>query len=256
LLASECVAAYPPGMRMGSLDFRPALWPTVVTIVLFALLLGLGFWQLDRADQKKTLLDQYRGKQESSVLRLAPGLKSTAGLNYRRATVAGHYDSRHQLLLDNRTHAGRVGYEVLTPLVMEDSRVAILVNRGWIPLVQSRDILPDVTVPEHRRKLVGRIKVPPGKVFMLGREVPRRDWPWRIQQIHLDKLSAELGRPLLPVILRLDAGEPDGYVRDWKPTPGFGPERNIAYAVQWFGLAITLLIIYLVVNTRKVNNDT
>lgn len=242
-------------MRIGSLDFRPALWPTVVTVVLFAFLIGLGFWQLDRADQKKALISQYGGEQARTVLRLDAGLKSTTGLNYRSATVTGHYDTRHQLLLDNRTHAGRVGYQVLTPLVMGDSGVAVLVNRGWVPLRQSREILPDIAVPEHRRKISGRIKIPPNKVFMLGKETPRRGWPWRIQQIHLDALSAELGRPLLPVILLLDAGEPDGYVRDWKPTVGFGPERNIGYAVQWFGLAITLLTIYLVVNTRKVNDD-
>ena len=242
-------------MRIGSLDFRPALWPTVVTVVLFALLLGLGFWQLDRADQKKALISQYGGEQARTVLRLDADLKSTTGLNYRSATVTGHYDTRHQLLLDNRTHAGRVGYQVLTPLLMGDSGVAVLVNRGWIPLVQSRDILPDIPVPEHQRKITGRIKIPSKKVFMLGKDDPRKGWPWRIQQIHFDTLSAELGRPLLPVILLLDAGEPDGYVRDWKPMVGFGPERNIGYAVQWFGLAITLLIIYLVVNTRKVNDD-
>lgn len=243
-------------MRVGSLEFRPALWPTVVTVVLFAFLTGLGFWQLDRAEQKKALITQYGNEQARTVLRLEADLKSTAGLNYHSAIVTGHYDTRHQFLLDNRTHAGRAGYQVLTPLIIRNSRVAVLVNRGWIPLGQSRGILPKVTVPEHRRGISGRIKIPPEKVFMLGDEDPRQGWPWRIQQIRIDALSAELGRPLLPVILLLDAGEPDGYVREWKPVAGFGPERNIGYAVQWFGLAMTLLTIYLVVNTRKVNNDS
>jgi len=54
----------------------------------------------------------------------------------------------------------------------------------------------------------------------------------------------------LPVILLLDSEQQDGYVRDWNTLP-FGPERNVGYAVQWFGLAVALLIIYLVVNTRK-----
>jgi surfeit locus 1 family protein len=239
-------------MRIGRLEFSPGRWPTLVTLVMFGFLLALGFWQLDRAEQKMALLTQYDEEQDQTVLRLEADLESAAGLNYRSATVTGHYDNHRQFLLDNRTHAGRAGYQVLTPFVIRDSGVAVLVNRGWIPLGQSRDRLPDITVSDHRQQLSGLIKIPPQKVFMLGEEEPRQGWPWRIQQIRIEDLSAELGRPLLPVILLLGPGEPEGYVRQWKPVAGFGPERNIGYAVQWFGLAITLLIIYLVVNIRRV----
>jgi len=239
-------------MRIGHLEFSPGRWPTLATLVMFGVLLALGFWQLDRAEQKKALLSQYGGKAEQTVFRLEADLGSTRGLNYRSATVTGHYDNRHQMLLDNRTQAGRVGYEVLTPFLIRESGVAVLVNRGWVPLGQTRDRLPDVDVSGQPRQIAGRIRIPPEKVFMLGEEGPRQGWPWRIQQIRIKALSGELGRPLLPVVLLLDADEPDGFVRRWKPLAGFGPERNIGYAVQWFGLAITLLVIYLVVNTRRV----
>jgi len=238
-------------MRIGSLEFSPGRWPTVVTLVLLGGLVSLGFWQLDRAEQKKNLLAQYGGSQERTILQLEADLKSAAGLNYQSAVVAGHYDNGHQLLLDNRTHAGQAGYQVLTPFVIRDSQVAVLVNRGWIRMGDRRDQLPDVVVPEDRRRISGRLKVPPEKVFMLGKEDPRQGWPWRIQRIRIEALSAELGRPLLPVVLLLDAEQPDGYVRQWQPLVGFGPERNIGYAIQWFGLAATLLIIYLTVNTRR-----
>lgn len=238
-------------MQIGRLEFNPGRWPTLVTLVLSGALVSLGFWQLDRADQKMALLEQY-GEEDQTVLRLEADLKLATGLNYRSATVTGHYDHEHQFVLDNRTSAGRAGYEILTPFVIRDSRVAVLVNRGWVPLGQSRDRLPDVTVPEDQRSVSGRLKIPPEKVFMLGEEEPREGWPWRIQQIRIAALSEELGRPLLPVVFLLDAEQPDGYVRQWQPVMGFGPERNVGYAVQWFGLAITLLIIYLIVNTRRV----
>ncbi len=221
-----------------------------MTLVLFVFLVSLGFWQLDRAQQKKILLDQY-AEPDQTVLQLEADLRSTAGLAFRSAAVVGHYDNSHQLLLDNRTHAGRVGYQVLTPFVIRDSGTAVLVNRGWIPLGQSRDQLPDIAVTESQRRISGRIKIPPEKVFMLGEEEPRKDWPWRIQHVQLELLSAELRQPLLPVILLLDPDQPEGYVRRWQPVAGFGPERNIGYAVQWFGLAATLLMIYLIVNTRR-----
>jgi len=51
-------------------------------------------------------------------------------------------------------------------------------------------------------------------------------------------------------LILLDAGEPDGYVRNWAP-PGFPPMRHIGYAVQWFGLALALGVIYLVTNFRR-----
>ena len=238
-------------MRIGSIEFSPGSWPTAVTLVLLGILVSLGFWQLDRAEQKKVLLAQYGSEQKQTILQLEAGLKSAVGLEYKDAVVVGHYDSDHQFLLDNRTHAGQAGYQVLTPFLIRDSGVAVLVNRGWMPLGQSRDRLPDVTVHEDRQRISGRLKIPLQKVFMLGEEGPRQRWPWRIQKIQLESQSAELGRPLLPVVLLLDAGQPDGYVRQWRPLVGFGPERNVGYAVQWFGLAAALLIIYLAVNTRR-----
>jgi surfeit locus 1 family protein len=85
---------------------------------------------------------------------------------------------------------------------------------------------------------------------MLGDEEPRQGWPYRIQRIQLERLAQELGYPLLPVVLLLDGEQSDGFVRDWHPL-AFGPERNVGYAFQWFGLALALLVIYIVVNTRK-----
>jgi len=239
-------------MRIGTLEFNPGLWPTLVTLVLLGVLVSLGFWQLDRAEQKRALLAQYSGGRDHVVMQLEAGLKSAAGLNYRSAVVTGHYDAAHQFLLDNRTHAGRAGYQVLTPFMIRASGTAVLVNRGWIPLGESRDRLPQVPVPEDARSISGRLKIP-SRVLVLGKEEPRRGWPWRIQRVRLDVLSRELGRPLLPVVLLLDAEQNDGYVRAWRPLVGFGPERSVGYAVQWFGLATVLLIIYLVVNTRRVD---
>ena len=238
-------------MRIGSIEFSPGRWPTVVTSVLLGILVSLGFWQLDRAEQKRVLLARYGEEQGRTILQLEADFKSAAGLNYQDAVVVGHYDGSHQFLLDNRTHAGHAGYQVLTPFLIRDSGVAVLVNRGWMSLGKSRDRLPDVTVHEDRQRISGRLKIPPQKAFMLGEEEPRQRWPWRIQQIRIESLSAELGRPLLPVVLLLDAEQPDGYVRQWRPLVGFGPERNVGYAVQWFGLAAALLIIYLAVNTRR-----
>lgn len=239
-------------MRIGRLDFSPSRWPTLVTLVLFGFLLSLGFWQLDRAQQKREIIEKYQSNKDDTVIELDAGLTTAGGLEYQRASSVGRYDSAHQLLLDNRTHEGRAGYEVLTPFILRNSEVAVLVNRGWLPLGASREQLPKLAVDEGQRSVTGRLKTP-AEVFMLGDEEPRAGWPYRIQRIHIPALSEELQRTLLPVVLLLDKQEPDGYLRDWRPLVSFGPERNVGYAVQWFGLAVALLVIYFAVNTRRVD---
>jgi len=237
-------------MRFGSLEFRPGRWPSLFTLLLLVLLLWLGFWQLDRASQKRALLADYAGEQDSTVVQLEAGLRVFDGLHYQAATATGHYDDAHQFLLDNRIYNSKAGYHVLTPFMLRDSGVAVLVNRGWIPIREGREHLPDPAVGSESRTVSGLIKQPSGKEFVLADEEPREVWPYRIQRIQLEQLAQELGYPLLPVILLLDGGQDDGFVRDWHPL-AFGPERNVGYAFQWFGLALALLVIYIVVNTRK-----
>ncbi len=237
-------------MRFGKLEFRPGLLPSLVTLLLLGLLMSLGFWQLDRAEQKRALLSGYSVDRSSTVIQLEPGLQSYADFNYHFATATGHYDAARQFLLDNRTHKGQAGYHVLTPFMLRDSAAAVLVNRGWIALGESRDRLPDPAVDAGWRTIGGRIKLPVGKSFTLGKEEPRGGWPYRIQRVDMEALAQELGYPLLPLVLLLDPDQDQGFVRDWQPLQ-FGPERNVGYAVQWFGLAAALLLIYLAVNTRK-----
>jgi surfeit locus 1 family protein len=239
-------------MRFGSVEFSPGRWPTVVTLVHLGFLMSLGFWQLDRAQQKREILSKYQIDRNQLIIRLDAGMKSVDGHEYQYASSEGRYDNAHQLFLDNRTHEGRAGYHVITPFLLRNSNAAVLVNRGWVPIGDSRDRLPDATVSEENRRVLGRLKTPPAKVFMLGEEEAQQGWPQRIQRIHIQALSEKLGRPLLPVVLLLDGEQADGYLRDWKPL-GFGPERNVGYAVQWFGLAVALLIIYLAVNSRRID---
>lgn len=237
-------------MQFGRLEFRPGLWPTVITLIMLGILVSLGLWQLDRAAQKRALLEEYRAETNNAPLRLDPFREDYEGMDYRVVVASGHFDSTRQFLLDNRTHNGIVGYQVLTPFVLDGTEIRVLVNRGWVPLGNNRNVLPDLPVPTGKQRIIARIKLNPDKIFMLADEEPRKGWPWRVQAIQIDLFEKELGYPLMPLTLLLESDIGDGLVRDWHPLT-FGPERNEGYAVQWFGLALTLLIIYLVVNTRK-----
>jgi surfeit locus 1 family protein len=237
-------------MRMGSLEFRPGRWPSLITLILFGILMSLGFWQLDRAAQKRTLLAAYDGGGDDTVVQIDAHSGALAGMQYRFASANGRYDPAHQFLLDNRTHQGVAGYQVLSVLRLADGEKGLLVNRGWIPLGASREHLPELPLNDDWRQVVGRIKHPSSAGFRLGEEQPRNRWPYRIQFLDLERLAGELGYPLLPLVLLLNPDQTDGFVREWNPLT-FGPERNVGYAVQWFGLAAALLVIYIFVNLKQ-----
>jgi surfeit locus 1 family protein len=241
-------------MRFANIEFSPGLWPSLITLILLGILISLGFWQLDRAEQKRALLAGYDVDQNATVIQLEADFRPADDPQYQFASAVGYYDSAHQFLLDNRTHRGQAGYHVLTPFKLRESQVAVLVNRGWIPMGASRGELPDPDVGAVQQSITGRIKRPLAESFMLGEEEPRSGWPYRIQRVNTGKLEKELGYSLLPIVLLLDSEQQDGFVRDWKPFVRFGPEKNVGYAVQWFGLAAALLIIYLVVNTKKMRS--
>ncbi len=250
---------------------------TGLTVLLCVLFVVLGRWQWGRAEQKRELWAQFaRGNGEVMAL----GARATTDLpRYARVRVEGRWEPLRQFLLDNRTHDGRAGYEVLTPLVLDSGRV-LLVNRGWVPFIGYRDRLPDVTAefadlrdaaqgaapaamagagvpPEDampRRVVLGRLDELPSAGLAGGRAAPALDGPWpRVTAFPRPaELAAALGvaTRLEPRLLLLDAQEPRGYVRDWKPG-GRGPEQNWSYAIQWWSFAVVLLGLYAGLNFRK-----
>jgi cytochrome oxidase assembly protein ShyY1 len=234
--------------------FAPPWWASLTTVVLGAMFLSLGRWQLHRAAEKRAEWTAFSapGLAVESVSSASPPLA-----RYRFVRARGHYDSAHQILIDNMPSAsGRAGYYVITPFELEGGGT-VLVNRGWVPLGPSRQQPPGVRVGEQMRKIQGRTEHLPAAGIKMGTPAPLAP-PFPIVATYPSAaaIGAVIGKAELvratPVII-LDSKEPDGYERHWQP-PGFAPQRHIAYAVQWFALAATLLVIYLRLNTRRIES--
>ena len=171
-------------------------------------------------------------------------------LQFHQVKATGIYDSERQFLLDNRTHMGISGYHVLTPLRL-DKESGILVNRGWVPTGQYREILPNITAPEGEIDVVGKL-FPPPRVFLLGSTgYESEQWPRVVQSVDFQSMEALLGYTLGDGLIMMSPKEKGGYIRAWTPYYGITPKRHQAYALQWFSLAIALLIIYAVMNVSK-----
>ncbi len=177
---------------------------------------------------------------------------------YRQVQITGKYENQHHLLLDNQVYRGQAGYHVLTPFLLPDQHQAILINRGWVAVGARRDVLPDVALPAKTptdatpvwHTVVGRLSQPTQPGWRLG-TLELLSNIQVIGYVDYDVLSEQLGYRLLPVIVLLDSTQPDGFNRDWQLTSPTGPERHWGYAVQWFALALTLVVIYIVVNMRR-----
>jgi surfeit locus 1 family protein len=164
----------------------------------------------------------------------------------------GRYDGAHQFLLDNMSHQGQVGYQVLTPLQLSDGRT-VIVNRGWIAGGASRRQLPDVRLDApYPEQPTGRLDDLPVAGIALGHVAPPPGpaWPKRTSFPTMADLSAALGLPLQSRQLLLDPAAPLGYVRDWH-VGGMGPARHLSYALQWWAFAGLALGLYVYMNIRR-----
>jgi surfeit locus 1 family protein len=237
-------------VRLGSRVFSPRPFTTGLAIVSMIALVSLGRWQLERATEKRALYDAFdAGTDATQVI----GAATPELPRYQHVRAAGAYDPGRQILIDNISNSrGQAGYYVITPFALA-SGGWILVNRGWVPLGASRADKPDVSVPTRAREISGRADDLPRAGMRLGGRVGLAPpYPVVANFPTRPEIAALLGDwSRAADLVLLDPNEPDGYLREWHP-PGFPPIRHVAYAVQWFGLALALAVIYVVTNFRRV----
>ncbi len=239
-------------MRIGGWIFSPGWASTLALLLLLPLLLALGLWQSDRGRQKAELQAAFAEQSNRPPVTLAEVNPTDSASYYRRVVAAGRYDGAHQVLLDNQVRDGQPGYHVLTPLRLTDGN-AVLINRGWVALGESRQVVPDIATPAEPVTVSGWLAQPSQPGLRLGDAAGSdRRWPRVVPYVEYDRLSAILGYPLQPAVILLEPEAAWGYGRDWQPRfGGFGPERHQGYAVQWFALAAALVVLYCVANTRR-----
>lgn len=240
-------------IRIGSRIFAPRLFTTLLTIVLMALLISLGRWQLHRADEKRALFDSFAAGTDATQ---AIDLRTPAVRRYQHIEADGHYDQSRQILIDNMVNAERAGYFVITPFALAGGGW-VLVNRGWVPLGASRAERPVIPVSGDIRQLRGRADHMPSPGIQMGTKAILAP-PFPVvaafpSRSDIAQLLSESSWTSATDLVLLDPGEPDGYVRNWS-APGFPPIRHIGYAVQWFALALTLFVLWIATNLKRLGD--
>jgi len=232
---------------------HPAHFLLAIAALCFA---GLGFWQLDRAAQRRGEIDRITDRAQLPLLESIEPVAKIADLQYRGVRLQGEFEPGWRLLLDNRVRNGQAGYQVFevfrTAGGSETQRV--LVDRGWVAAGRDRRSLPQVNSEPGMLTLEGRIDTVPSKPPFAG-ERPQGDQAGVWNYLDVAEVERETGWALPPLLVRQSGGATD-LVRD-DALPESKEGMHIGYAIQWFAFALTALGTLLVLwwRARGVNDD-
>jgi surfeit locus 1 family protein len=209
--------------------------PYALGAVLVTQFVGLGLWQISRAQEKRATQEAF--ERQAGYTRFVHGMDVQP---WQQLVAEGTFDAAHQFLLDNIIVDGRNGHFVLTPLVYSAGEPPLIVNRGWVRRTGD-DLDPSALIlPEGRVTVRGRAGALPRAAYRMGAAIESRTgWPRHAVYPTLDEIAATLGREVQPFVLLLAPGENYGLLRRWEPA-GIGPGRHYAYAFQWFAMAVVL----------------
>ena len=216
------------------------LVPSILILATMAFLVSLGFWQLDRADQKRTIEASIQ-KANTGVVELIINQNELLNKEYYEVRLQGSYIGDKQFIYDNQIVDQASGYYVLTPFVLTGQSNAIMINRGFIPWNGRRDQLDDIAVDSAFREIKIQVSRPIKRIELKTSDISNQ-FPVLIQAIDFDVIEEISSTSFVDVIGLLDPSSDDGFVRQWEPYTG-SIEKNIGYAIQWFLMALVLGII-------------
>ena len=243
-------------MKIAGRDFAPAGWATLATLAGVALTVALGFWQLGRADTKLALQTRITDLAKQAPLVIGTQPLDMDKVLLRRVEARGRFEPRHVIFIDNRVYKHQAGYHVMMPLrIVGDSVGAaekyVLVNRGWVAAGRERNRAPAVKTPEGEVVITGMATAPTERFLELSNQVAEGNI-WQNMVLERYRQSAKLD--VQPTIIQQTSTVDDGLVRDWPPVD-LKRNTHLAYAVQWFALAVAIFICYLVLNVRRKSSD-
>lgn len=220
---------------------------TLFTVVLLPLLVSLGLWQMQRAEEKRVLKDKWTQEQSLPPISFSPNQQS----DFRRVILHGEFLPEKYWLKENQMLNGQLGYHVIMPFKLSDFEHIVAVDRGWIEGSPLREFVPDVKTPSGEIVVTGALVVPSDSKLIREADVRAKTWPHKILEEDLPVLSKQLGRTLYPQLLRIDPDSQGALTVYWRPI-NMSPAKHLGYAVQWFGMALALIILYICASTNIV----
>lgn len=222
---------------------KPRVWPALAAATLgIAMLLALGTWQVQRLSWKRDLLAAVDERLAAAPQDLAAVLAAEeAGddIEFRKLALSGRFLHADEKLMLT-TLDGRVGWEVVTPLV-SDTGIAVLVDRGFVPddlRDPAKRVSPDAA---DLTGIVRRHNTARG-LFDPDNDVAGNLWYWWDVPGMLAASSIPPDAKVAPFVIQALPTDAAAVPRPTEPRAAFR-NNHLQYAITWFGLAIVLLIV-------------
>jgi len=214
--------------------------PASLIVATLTLLISLGFWQLDRADEKRAIEDKIAIANSDNV-ELVVSTELLKDKEYYHVRLRGSYVDDKQFIYDNQIVDQVSGYYVLTPFVLNSDSKTVLINRGFIAWNGRRDKLADIDVEGGLTEVKVQISKPFKRMELKASEITG-EFPVLIQALDLDSMGAIASLDFVSLVGLLSPESENGFVRQWEPYTG-SIERHMGYAIQWFLMAFVLAFI-------------
>jgi surfeit locus 1 family protein len=230
--------------------FRPLFWPTVFTVPVALLLVGLGSWQIERLFWKRELIAQRQAALAAAPIAVPRSLEKARSDEFRHVTDEGIFLHDKEIFLGATSEAGRNGYQVLTPLQEPGGRI-VFVNRGFIPAELKDPTKRQAGQIAGTVRVTGLLRLPAVKKpawFLPDNRPDLNYWFW-------------IDLPAMATADKLDQVSPFYIDADTTPNPGGWPKGGVTrltlpndhlqYAITWFSLAVALIVVYFLYHRRN-----
>ena len=244
-------------LKLGGRVFSPSIVPTLGFLLLLPVLLRLGVWQLDRADEKHQLISDLKHQSQAEAVPLEKALQQEKP-DMMPVTSDGRLIPNVTLVTDNQTKNGRLGYEVYGLWQAKNVDMPIIISRGWLPRKDFYQKVPQIPTFEGST-IEGSLYYSKGHnpVVANNAEWQQFEGVWLIGQFDFQTLAEkvkQMGYDSAPFIIRLKADDNSEFVRQWELIAS-PPEKHIAYAIQWFAMALALVLLFIILNLKRVKNN-
>jgi len=243
-------------LKFGSIRW----WLAVLLLILLTVtFVGMGRWQLHRADERRQIASRIEAGRTSPALQIT-GSMTTASVNaWQAASASGQWMPQYAVLLDNRADDAKPGLWLAMPLRLSDG-AALLVLRGWLPRpLGDASVVLAFDADQDNASVQGEIGLHVPRMYELQADGPikfgvlkpldsartleldLKTWPRR-QNLSIEEMSDATGLKLLPFVLMQTSAHDSVRInarpllRNW-PEPSLDADKNIGYAIQWFSFA-------------------
>jgi surfeit locus 1 family protein len=225
---------------------RPALWPTLVSLPILLLSLGLGVWQMERREWKRDILDRIAANQAAAPISLDELLNGNPlRFEYGRVKLGGTFLYDKEFFLAARSLKNKVGHQVVVPLKTDDGRI-VLFDRGWIPQERKDPARRAEGQPTGRVDLIGIVRRNQERRQFAPENVPDKNVWFHVDVPLMRKMAGAPPDPKLDTFfLDADATPNPGGLPVGGQTRFDIPNDHLQYAITWFLIALAMAGVYL-----------